>query len=162
MLSAVTSSQTKHLPVPSAAAQLLSPQNRLRLNLKSVQSQSRRQRPNKLPELPPIEKTLHPPDSLQRQLPRQPGSIVTGRILLLVGLLLVVGLQLLSTEGLPLVRSNRLASVGSAPPFFFDTASCSRLHGHQECLVRVALRLAGRGSSVYDPTGASGLSMPVG
>ena len=38
-------------------------------------------------------------------------------------------------------------------PFFFHfpfvtlfyTASCSRLRGHQECLVRVALRLAGRG-----------------
>ena len=40
--------------------------------------------------------------------------------------------------------------------------SWSRLHGHQECLVRVALRLAGRGSSVYDPTGASGLSQSPG
>ena len=41
--------------------------------------------------------------------------------------------------------------------FFFDTVSWSRLHGHQGCLVRVALRLAGRGSSVYDPTGTSDL-----
>ena len=42
---------------------------------------------------------------------------------------------------------------------FFDTASFPRRHGHQGFLVRVELRLAGRGSSVYDPTGgASGLA----
>ena len=40
------------------------------------------------------------------------------------------------TNLLPFLRLFR-----NLAPFFFDTASCSRLHGHQECLVRVALRL---------------------